>query len=65
MQGTDWFVTRGADAKAMELDEARVGTLREEEMAKLEEKLRKTREREAAMAEESDDEIVFSDEEDD
>ena len=43
-----------------------VDALRVEEMAKLEEKMRRIKEREAQMAaEESDDEIVFSDEEDD
>lgn len=54
-----------ADAKAVALDPAQLVTLREEEQVKLDEKMRKIREREAAMAAESDDEIVFSDEEDD
>ena len=44
---------------------AQVASLREEEGAKLAEKMRRAREREAELAEESDDEIVFSDEEDD
>ena len=49
----------------MALDPTHLAKLRAEEGEKLEEKMRKTREREAAMAAESDDEIVFSDEEDD
>ena len=50
----------------VELDVAHVDRLREEEGVVLAEKMRKTREREAQMAaEDSDDEIVFSDEEDD
>lgn len=53
-------------AALLELDVAHVDRLREEEGVVLMEKMRKTREREAQMAaEESDDEIVFSDEEDD
>lgn len=60
------FFTRIVDAaKAVKLDEAQVASLRAEEGEKLAEKMRRTREREAQMAEESDDEIVFSDEEDD
>ena len=56
----------GADAKAVDLDAAQITTMREEAWVVLQEKMRRTREREAQMAEEeSDDEIVFSDEEDD
>ena len=55
-----------ADAKAVPLERAQLDKLRAEEGEKLAEKMRRTREREAQMAaEESDDEIVFSDEEDD
>ena len=62
---SEWFCTLVADARHVELEAEQVATLREEEGVVLAEKLRRTREREAAMAaEESDDEIVFSDETD-
>ena len=64
-EGGGFFVRLVADAKAVELDVAQLVALRAEEQVKLDEKMRKIREREAQMAEESDDEIVFSDEEDD
>ena len=60
-----FFLRLVADAKATELDAAQVAALRVEEWEKLQEKLRRVREREAELAAESDDEIVFSDEEDD
>ena len=54
------------DAKGIELAEDHLVKLREEEAIALAEHRRKVAEREAALrAEESDDEIVFSDEEDD
>jgi len=54
-----------ADAAAFELEAAEIDALRGEEAIKLEEKMRRVREREAQLAEEeNDDEIVFSDEED-
>ncbi len=60
------FFTRiVADAKAVELDAAQIASLRAEEGEKLAEKMRRAKEREAELANESDDEIVFSDEEDD
>ena len=60
------FFTRiVASAVKLPLEPGHIAELRKEEGAKLEEKMRRTREREAQMAEESDDEIVFSDEEDD
>lgn len=53
-------------AAQVELDVAHVDRLRDEEGVVLAERMRRTREREAQMAAEaSDDEIVFSDEEDD
>jgi hypothetical protein len=65
-EGGAFFTRLVADAGAVELEPAKIASLREEEGVKLEEKMRRTREREAAMAaEESDDEIVFSDESDD
>ena len=64
-EGGKFFTKIVADAKAVALDPAHLAKLRAEEGEKLEEKMRKTREREAAMAAESDDEIVFSDEDDD
>ena len=64
-EGGKFFTKIVADAKTVALDPAHLAKLRAEEGEKLEEKMRKTREREAAMAAESDDEIVFSDEEDD
>ena len=61
-----FFTRLVADAKAVDLDAAQITTMREEAWVVLQEKMRRTREREAQMAEEeSDDEIVFSDEEDD
>ena len=66
MEGGAFFARLVADAKSIELEAAQVAALREEEGAKLAEKQRRVKEREAQMAaEESDDEIVFSDEEDD
>jgi hypothetical protein len=64
-EGGAFFTRLVADAKAVNLEEAQIASLRAEEGEKLAEKMRRTREREAQMAEESDDEIVFSDEEDD
>ena len=64
-EGGAFFVRIVADAKAIEIDPAELASLRAEEQIKLDEKMRKIREREAQMAAESDDEIVFSDEEDD
>ena len=65
-EGGAFFLRIVSDAKAMDLDASYLKQLREEEDVKLQEKMRRTREREAQMAaEESDDEIVFSDEEDD
>mmetsp|Transcript_40399 Transcript_40399/g.80927 ORF Transcript_40399/g.80927 Transcript_40399/m.80927 type:complete len:336 (+) Transcript_40399:31-1038(+) len=53
-------------AKATDVTEDEVKALREEEMAKLQEKLQKVRAREKELAEEDDDdEIVFSDEDED
>ena len=61
-----WFISPVEEAKVVTLDPEQVATLRGEEGEKLAEKQRRIREREAQMAaEESDDEIVFSDEEDD
>ena len=61
-----WFISLVEEAKVVTLDPEQVATLRGEEGEKLAEKQRRIREREAQMAaEESDDEIVFSDEEDD
>ena len=65
-EGGAFFTRLVADAKAVELEPAQLASLRAEEGEKLAERMRRTREREAQMAaEESDDEIVFSDEEDD
>ena len=65
-EGGAFFTKLVADAKAVPLEAAQIASLRAEEKVKLDEKMRKVREREAQMAaEESDDEIVFSDEEDD
>eukprot|EP00310_Coccolithus_braarudii_P024694 CAMPEP_0183357662 /NCGR_PEP_ID=MMETSP0164_2-20130417/46963_1 /TAXON_ID=221442 /ORGANISM="Coccolithus pelagicus ssp braarudi, Strain PLY182g" /LENGTH=337 /DNA_ID=CAMNT_0025531339 /DNA_START=30 /DNA_END=1040 /DNA_ORIENTATION=- len=65
-EGGAFFTRLVAEAKATKLEKEQVDTLRVEEGEKLAEKMRKTREREAQLAaEESDDEIVFSDEEDD
>lgn len=65
-EGGAFFTKLVADAKAVPLEVAQVDALRSEEQVKLDERMRKVREREAQMAaEESDDEIVFSDEEDD
>lgn len=50
----------------MELEKEQIDSLREEEAVKLADKMRRVKEREAQLAAEaSDDEIVFSDEEDD
>ena len=63
-EGGAFFTKLVADAKAVPLEAAQTASLRAEEKVKLDEKMRKVREREAQMAaEESDDEIVFSDEE--
>ena len=60
-----FFTKLVADAKTVDLEPAQLTSLRAEAWEALQEKMRKTREREAQMAaEESDDEIVFSDEED-
>ena len=65
-EGGAFFTRLVADAKAVVIDPAQLAALRAEEQIKLDEKMRRIREREAQMAaEESDDEIVFSDEEDD
>ena len=64
-EGGAFFTGIVAAAASVPLEQAHVDKLREEEGAVLEEKMRKTREREAQLAAESDDEIVFSDEEDD
>jgi hypothetical protein len=61
--GGAFFTRIVADAKAISLDPAQVAALREEEGEKLRLKMLRIKEREAQMAaEESDDEIVFSDE---
>mmetsp|Transcript_5661 Transcript_5661/g.16994 ORF Transcript_5661/g.16994 Transcript_5661/m.16994 type:complete len:317 (-) Transcript_5661:186-1136(-) len=61
-----WFSSLVAEAKEVELEAEQLQALRAEEAERLAEKQRRIREREAQMAaEESDDEIVFSDEEDD
>lgn len=66
MEGGAFFTRLVATARAVELDASHIAALREEEHAKLVDKIRRIREREAQMAAEaSDDEIVFSDEEDD
>ena len=60
-----FFTKLVADAKAVDLEPAQLASLRAEAWDVLQEKMRRTREREAQMAaEDSDDEIVFSDEED-
>jgi len=65
-EGGAFFTAMVANAKTIALEPEQIVSLRAEESERLAEKMRKTREREAAMAaEESDDEIVFSDEEDD
>ena len=64
-EGGAFFTGIVAAAASVPLEQSHVDKLREEESAVLEEKMRKTREREAQLAAESDDEIVFSDEEDD
>ena len=65
-EGGAFFLRLIADAQAVELDTAHVVALRAEEGEKLRLKMQRTREREAQLAAEaSDDEIVFSDEEDD
>jgi|MDTA01.1.fsa_nt_gb hypothetical protein len=65
-EGGAFFTRLVADARAVKLDEAHLARLRAEEQIKLEQKLRRIREREAQMAaEDDDDEIVFSDEVDD
>ncbi len=64
-EGGAFFVDIVRAAHAVELEQAHVDRLREEEGVILAEKQRKAREREAELAAESDDEIVFSDEEDD
>ena len=62
-EGGGFFLRLVADARAVALDPAQIAALREEEGEKLRQKMIRTREREAQMAaEESDDEIVFSDE---
>jgi hypothetical protein len=61
--GGAFFVQMVATAKTVSLDPAQVASLREEEGEKLRLKMIRVKEREAQMAaEESDDEIVFSDE---
>jgi hypothetical protein len=58
-----FFLRLVADAQAVELDRAHVDALRVEEGEKLDAKMKRTREREAQLAAEAeDDEIVFSDE---
>ena len=65
-EGGAFFTRLVNDAKAVSLEPEQVASLREEEGEKLRLKMIRVREREAQMAlEESDDEIVFSDEEDD
>jgi len=59
-----FFAELVEEAKAVSLEPEQIASLREEEAAILEAKMVKAREREAALAAESDDEIVFSDEED-
>jgi len=66
LEGGAFFEGIVEDAKGIELAEDHLVKLREEEAIALAEHRRKVAEREAALrAEESDDEIVFSDEEDD
>ena len=60
--GGAWFVEMVEEAKAVELDVAAIASMRKEEEERLAEHRRKVAEREAEY---SDDEIVFSDEEDD
>ena len=60
--GGAWFTDLVEEAKAVELDPALIATLRTEEAEAVAEYRRKVAEREAEY---SDDEIVFSDEEDD
>mmetsp|Transcript_9047 Transcript_9047/g.18880 ORF Transcript_9047/g.18880 Transcript_9047/m.18880 type:complete len:335 (-) Transcript_9047:388-1392(-) len=63
-EGGQFFTRLVADAASVDLENAEIDSLREEEAVKLAEKMRKVKEREAQLAAEaSDDEIVFSDEE--
>lgn len=64
-EGGVFFTEIVKAAAKVPLEQAHVDKLREEEGAVLAEKMRLLREREAARAPDSDDEIVFSDEEDD
>jgi len=64
-EGGAFFTRLVADAKAVNLDVAQIAALREEEGEKLRVKMVRAKAREAELAAESDDEIVFSDEEDD
>lgn len=61
-EGGAFFLRLVDDAKAVELDPSQIASLREEEGEKLRVKMERAREREAQLAAESDDEIVFSDE---
>lgn len=62
----EFFSRLVANASSMELEKEQIDSLREEEAVKLADKMRRVKEREAQLAAEaSDDEIVFSDEEDD
>jgi len=64
-EGGAFFTGIVKAAAQVPLEQAHIEKLREEEAAVLEAKMIKTRAREAELAAESDDEIVFSDEEDD